>query len=126
MTELHPDIFKQAVAPEHHNHHHKHAKKSGVVIVDSLEACLKEAGEIIKAKLKPEHLVELGELMMVKKAVMKEIEIGGEGEKELLEWLTRGNVLYKSVGLGLMDLTVGHDLVVLAREKGVGTHIDDF
>jgi len=40
--------------------------------------------------------------------------------------LTRGNVLYKSVGLGLMDLTVGHDLVTLAREKGVGTHIDDF
>jgi ornithine cyclodeaminase/alanine dehydrogenase-like protein (mu-crystallin family) len=126
MTELHPDIFKQAVAPEHHNHHHKHATKSGVVIVDSLEACLKEAGEIIQAKLKPEHLVEIGELMMVKKAVMKEVEIGGEDEKGLLEWLTRGNVLYKSVGLGLMDLTVGHDLVTLARERGVGTHIDDF
>lgn len=126
MTELHPDIFKQAVAPEHHNHHHKHAKKSGVVIVDSLEACMKEAGEIIQANLKPEHLVEVGELMMVKKAVMKEIEIGGEGEKGLIEWLTRGNVLYKSVGLGLMDLTVGHDLVTLARERGVGTHIDDF
>lgn len=126
MTELHPDIFKQAVALEHHNHHHKHAKKSGVVIVDSLEACLKEAGEIIQAKLKPENLVELGELMMVKKAVMKEVEIGGEGEKGLLEWLTRGNVLYKSVGLGLMDLTVGQDLVTLARERGVGTHIEDF
>lgn len=126
MTELHPDIFKQAVTPDHHNHHHKHAKTGGVVVVDSLEACLKEAGEIIQAKLKPEHLVELGELMMVKKAVMKEIEIGGEGEKGLHDWLMRGNVLYKSVGLGLMDLTVGHDLVNLAREKGVGTHIDDF
>lgn len=126
MTELHPDIFKQAVAVEHHNHHHKHAKKSGVVVVDSLEACLKEAGEIIQAKLKPENLVELGELIMVKKAVMKEVEVGGEGERGLIEWLTRGNVLYKSVGLGLMDLTVGHDLVTLARERGVGTHIEDF
>jgi ornithine cyclodeaminase/alanine dehydrogenase-like protein (mu-crystallin family) len=66
MCELHPDIFKVAVEAEHggHHHHHKHAKQGGVVIVDSLESCLKEAGEILKAKLKPEHLVEVGELMM--------------------------------------------------------------
>ena len=65
MCELHPDVFKVAVEGEHAgHHHHKHAKQGGVVIVDSLESCLKEAGEIIKAKLKPEHLVEIGELMM--------------------------------------------------------------
>jgi ornithine cyclodeaminase/alanine dehydrogenase-like protein (mu-crystallin family) len=126
MTELHPDIFRQAVQPDHHNHHHKHAASSGVVIVDSLESCLKEAGEIIQAKLKPEQLVEIGELMMIKKAAMKEIELGGQGEKGLKEWLMRGNVLYKSVGLGLMDLRVGWDLVTLARERGVGTTIHDF
>ena len=63
MTEIHPDIFREAVAPEHTHHHHKHAKKGGVIIVDSLESCLKEAGEIIQAKLKPENLVEIGELM---------------------------------------------------------------
>jgi ornithine cyclodeaminase/alanine dehydrogenase-like protein (mu-crystallin family) len=126
MTELHPDIFRQAVAPEHHRHHHKHAAKSGVVIVDSLESCLKEAGEIIQAKLKPEQLVEIGELMMIKKAAMKEIELGGKGEKGLRDWLMKGNVLYKSVGLGLMDLRVGWDLVILARERGIGTTIPDF
>jgi ornithine cyclodeaminase/alanine dehydrogenase-like protein (mu-crystallin family) len=126
MTELHPDIFRQAVQPDHHNHHHKHAAKSGVVVVDSLESCLKEAGEIIQARLKPEQLVEIGELMMIKKAAMKEIELGGEGEKGLREWLMKGNVLYKSVGLGLMDLRVGWDLVTLARERGVGTTIHDF
>jgi ornithine cyclodeaminase/alanine dehydrogenase-like protein (mu-crystallin family) len=126
MTELHPDIFRQAVAPDHRNHHHKHAAKSGVVVVDSLESCLKEAGEIIQAKLKPEHLVEIGELMMIKKAAMKEIELGGKGETGLKEWLMKGNVLYKSVGLGLMDLRVGWDLVTMARERGVGTTIQDF
>ena len=56
----------------------------------------------------------------------QEIELGGPGEKGLLEWLTKGNVVYKSVGLGLMDLTVGGDLVRLARERGVGTTIEDF
>lgn len=125
MTELHPDILRQAVEPQHHphshhhHHHHRHAATSGVVVVDGLEACLKEAGEIIQAELKPEQLVEIGELMMIKKAAMKEIELGGEGEKGLREWIVKGNVLYKSVGLGLMDLRVGWDLVVMARERGL-------
>jgi ornithine cyclodeaminase/alanine dehydrogenase-like protein (mu-crystallin family) len=131
MTELHPDVFRHATSTdrEHANHHHPHfkqAKKSGVVIVDTLEGCLKEAGEIIQAKLKPEHLVEVGELMMIKKSVMREMELGGEGEKGLKDWLIKGNVIYKSVGLGLMDLTVGADLIRLAREKGIGVHVDDF
>ena len=142
MTELHPDIFKQAVSHDHGHHHHRHAKTSGVVIVDTLEGCLKEAGEIIQAKLKPEHLVEIGELvshfmrilgsvltnlqMMIKKAAHKEIELGGSGEKGLLDWLVKGNVVYKSVGLGLMDLTVGGDLVRLAREREIGVTVPDF
>lgn len=126
MVEIHPDIFRQAVQPEHQHHHHKHAPRGGVVIVDSLESCLKEAGEIIQAKLKPEHLVEIGELLMVKKAAMKEVELGGPGEKGLVEWLVKGNVIYKSVGMGLMDLVVGGDLVTLARERGYGTTIKDF
>ena len=126
MTELHPDIFRQAVAPQTGHHHHKHANKGGVVIVDSLESCMKEAGEIIQAKLKPDNLVEIGELIMVKRAALKEVELGGEGEKGLVDWLVRGNVIYKSVGLGLMDLVVGGDVVTLARERGFGTTILDF
>lgn len=130
MTELHPDIFRHATSTDNHAHHpHPHfkqAKKSGVVIVDTLEGCLKEAGEIIKAKLRPEHLVEVGELMMIKKSVMREMELGGEGEKGLKDWLFKGNVIYKGVGLGLMDLTVGADLVRLARERGVGVTIAEF
>lgn len=126
MTELHPDIVRQAVTPETGHHHHKHANKGGVIIVDSLESCMKEAGEIIQAKLKPDNLVEIGELIMVKRAALKEVELGGEGEKGLVDWLVRGNVIYKSVGLGLMDLVVGGDVVTLARERGFGTTIPDF
>ncbi|MCJ1399211.1 hypothetical protein MMC11_002413 [Xylographa trunciseda] len=126
MIELHPDILRQAVEPDHRHHHHKHADKGGVVVVDSLEACLKEAGEIIQAGIGAAQLVEVGELIMVKKAAMKEIEMGGEGEQGLKRWMEGGNVIYKSVGLGLMDLCVGEDLVSLARDRGIGTTIDDF
>lgn len=126
MCEVHPDVFRLAVEPTHGKHHHKHAQRGGVIVVDSLESSLKEAGEIIKAKLRPEHLVEIGELMMIRKSAMKEIELGGTGEPGLLEWLTKGNVIYKSVGMGLMDLVVAGDLLRLARERDVGVTIEDF
>ncbi|KAI8935211.1 hypothetical protein NX059_007800 [Plenodomus lindquistii] len=167
MVEIHPDILRQAVEPAHgHRHFHKHAQSGGAVVVDSVEACLAEAGEVIQAGLGPEQVVELGELVMLKRDAERrrrevEGEQGrGEGEegldergveivdgveggrekkgkgeagykedkasKSLVEWLTKGNVIYKSVGLGLMDVVVGSDLCRMADERGIGTRIDDF
>ena len=132
MCELHPDILRQAVAPHHHNHHHKHAATSGVVVVDSLSACLKDAGEIIQAGLGPDQLVEIGELVMLKREAEAKKTAGGDAhvvDKQtdgLKEWLMKGNVIYKSVGLGLMDVVVGGELVTLAAERGFGTWVDGF
>lgn len=47
-------------------------------------------------------------------------------EDSLSRWLRDGTVVYKSVGLGLMDLVVGMHLVKLANAKKVGTHIKGF
>jgi len=47
-------------------------------------------------------------------------------EKEMSEFLCRGNVIYKSIGLGLMDLVVGADIVDLANSKNIGTKIPNF
>jgi ornithine cyclodeaminase/alanine dehydrogenase-like protein (mu-crystallin family) len=166
MVEIHPDIIKQNVQPEHsHRHFHKHAPQGGAIIVDSVEACLKEAGEVIQAGLGPNEVVEIGELVMLKRDAERRrlecharrseegldeggVELGqcekvkkkrraskekdgdAEGEdkahKSLMEWLQKGNVIYKSVGLGLMDVVVGMDLVRLADERGIGTRIENF
>jgi len=149
MLELHPDILRQNVAPEHKHHHHKHARTSGAIIVDSVEACLKEAGEIIQAGISGREVVEIGELLMLKKEADRQraeqakdmdsrgVELGeakkvkgqkkeGENDGGLMDWLQRGNVIYKSVGLGLMDVQVGMDVVRLADERGVGTSIENF
>jgi len=40
--------------------------------------------------------------------------------------LTRGNVIFKCVGIGLMDVVVGGELVRMARERGIGTTIENF
>ncbi|KDN72062.1 putative UbiD family decarboxylase [Colletotrichum sublineola] len=47
-------------------------------------------------------------------------------EDGLVKWLREGTVIYKSVGLGLMDLAVGMHMVQLAREKGIGTQVEGF
>jgi ornithine cyclodeaminase/alanine dehydrogenase-like protein (mu-crystallin family) len=61
MHELPVEILQQATKPHeqgHHHHYHKHALEGGVVIVDTLDGALKEAGEIIAAGLGPTQLVE--------------------------------------------------------------------
>ncbi|KAI1500871.1 UbiD family decarboxylase [Biscogniauxia marginata] len=220
MRELPKELLLQATKPHPsgHFHYHKHALEGGVVIVDTLDGALKEAGEIVEAGLEPNQLVELGELVMIDKLAKEEeslvsvpstenssvsdyfdrLDLTSTGsamstvfgssdsnasagrnsidnngsphdkrssshsphrrrrsaglslpfhrrtssqqsnsEKQqqqqqqqrddhLARWLTTGNVIYKSVGLGLMDLVIGLEVVRLAREKGVGCHIDNF
>lgn len=115
--------------------------------MDSVEACLKFAGEVVKAGLSPDQVVELGEIFMLKRereGIVKEGKgkkgkgkaEGEEGDDDdgchlqensgLKEWLTRGNVIYKSVGLGLMDVVVGNELLRISRERGVGMTVEEF
>lgn len=129
MAELHPDILRDEVTVHGpaHRHWHKHTKRSGVVVVDGLEAALKEAGEILQADVKPHQAVEIGELLMVREASRQDpSEKAADDTKSLREWLERGNVIYKSVGLGLMDLVTGGDLLRLARERNLGTTVEEF
>ncbi|KAF2261596.1 NAD(P)-binding protein [Lojkania enalia] len=138
MLEVDPEIIRQAVArPEGgqgrhwHHHGHRHAGGGSVVVVDSLEACLKEAGELIQAGVRSDQVVEVGELVMLKRdAERRRAERAERAERakqrSLMEWLQAGNVIYKSVGIGLMDVVVGNELVRLAGERGIGTRIDNF
>ncbi|KAJ5543412.1 hypothetical protein N7535_005839 [Penicillium sp. DV-2018c] len=125
MAEIHPNILRDEVNVQlPHRQWHKQITRSGVIVVDSLDAAMKEAGEIIQAEIKPQQVVELGELLMVRDATRNAETV--DEEKSLREWAQRGNVIYKSVGLGLMDLVTGGDLVRLARERKLGTTVEDF
>ncbi|PHH60461.1 hypothetical protein CDD81_1636 [Ophiocordyceps australis] len=197
MCELPEGVLLQATKThEHHWHFHRHAKEAGVIIVDSIEGVLKEAGEIISAKINPNHLVELGELVMLHRLAIEESESDSSGNRtpqsadfdqfdgsdkasvttingeeisrpctplgtapsgfassthsrkssmqlpfrrksisppesektddSLSRWLRDGTVVYKSVGLGLMDLVIGMHLVKLANEAQLGTMVQGF
>lgn len=202
MQELPIEVLQQAVkGPEEAKHHHgplhiHHAAagEGGAVVVDSIEGAMRESGEIIKSGIGGMGVVELGELVMLKrshwaeKAEREELERGrrekvgqekdhggGHGLAHLFhhhgsdkggnkarsksrsgeqasghqrsksksgssgggdvvrnddgglqQWLQRGNVVYKSVGVGLMDVVVGMEVVRLAEERGIGTSFEDF
>ncbi|KZZ92348.1 NAD(P)-binding domain protein [Ascosphaera apis ARSEF 7405] len=84
------------------------------VLVDSKDACLAESGELITANVQPEDLIEIGDMFdeTIKDKVLSELE--------------GGNVIFKCVGIGIMDLIMGRELLNLATENHLGINIDDF
>ncbi|KAI4636021.1 hypothetical protein J4E83_000975 [Alternaria metachromatica] len=85
-----------------------------LITVDSIKGCMDEAGELVAAGLKPEQMLEVGKVDGLRK------------DKGVQEWLEEGFVVYKSVGVGIMDIAIGKALMELATEKGVGVHLDSF
>ncbi|KAI0129815.1 ornithine cyclodeaminase/mu-crystallin family protein [Xylariales sp. AK1849] len=79
------------------------------IYVDSREACLEEAGELIKAKISGDGLIELGE--MLSRPELRPLE---------------GNLVYKCVGMGIMDIVIGSELLKVAKEMGIGRTVEDF
>lgn len=131
MVELDPEIFKDAVSARSEQRAPNRRQK---VVVDTAAGCMKEAGEIIQAGLTGEQVVQLGELFMLKERAEKryredgaQLKGGGDEEgKGLSDWLVKGDVLFKCVGIGLMDMVVGAELVDLARQRKIGVTVDDF
>ncbi|KAL2814340.1 hypothetical protein BJX63DRAFT_420900 [Aspergillus granulosus] len=80
----------------------------GKVYVDSKEACLEESGELIRARVTEDQLVELGELYQ------------SRGKTEAIEVPQGCNVVMKCVGMGIMDLVIGKKLLDVGTERGVG------
>lgn len=86
----------------------------GKVYVDSKSACLEESGELITAQVTEEQLIEMGDFL------------GELGPGQAIEIPDGQNVIYKCVGMGLMDLVVGKKLLDVGRELGLGSQVEGF
>ena len=86
----------------------------GRIYVDSKSACLAESGELITARVTEDQLTEVGDLL------------GSQGLSESIEVPKETNVIYKCVGMGLMDLVIGKKVLDMGKEQGLGTHIEGF
>ncbi|KAJ5669740.1 NAD(P)-binding protein [Penicillium macrosclerotiorum] len=86
----------------------------GKIYVDSKSACLEESGELITAKIAEDQLLEMGDLLATL------------GSSRAIDVPTGANVIYKCVGMGLMDLVVGKKVLELGNRRELGTHVDGF
>ncbi|KAK6226844.1 Ornithine cyclodeaminase/mu-crystallin family protein [Colletotrichum tabaci] len=121
MKELDPDFLRAVVdTPLGSFTSARGGTKNGVVFVDSREACFLEAGELVDAEIPAGKITEVGELT-------HSLREADETEAELLrDWLGNGLIVYKSVGIGIMDLSLGKVILELAGKHKIGTTLSDF
>ncbi|PSR81305.1 hypothetical protein BD289DRAFT_43748 [Coniella lustricola] len=127
MQELDPALLQSVVARDGPGSYypvglaqHQGITSGSIIVVDSRQGCAAEAGELVKAGIEEARIVEVGELSHV-------LHNGREEEHaRLKEWLARGNVVYKSVGMGIMDLSICQALLERAAAHGIGTRLDEF
>ncbi|CAN6603983.1 hypothetical protein TRVA0_002S03466 [Trichomonascus vanleenenianus] len=79
----------------------------GTIFVDAKKACLEESGELRDANATEDQLIEIGGLF--------------DKQSDLSEF---SNIIFKCVGMGIMDLVIGRTLTELAKENGLGTNVD--
>ncbi|KAF4171746.1 hypothetical protein CNMCM8694_002084 [Aspergillus lentulus] len=84
------------------------------VYVDGKIACMREAGELITAGVQESELIELGCIL------------NSEEDMADLEIAENRNIIFKCVGMGIMDLAVGRVLLDLGSELGIGIQVDRF
>lgn len=87
------------------------ALSNGKVIVDSYEHTLAEAGELIKNNVKPGNCVEIGELdNLTTKQINNDDKL----------------VLVKIVGLAIMDISVGTEILEQCQRENIGVDVAEF
>lgn len=103
------------------------------LIVDSKEACFKEAGELIRAQVVPNDLLEIGHILPVDETGNLALETLKFRLNERVQSGTNqvadfnGPVtLFKSVGIGLQDVAIGAAVVSKAEELCIGHIIEDY
>lgn len=84
-----------------------------------------EAGELIDAGIKPEEVVELGELIT---ADNDEASTGWSVDPVAVEDIRKSGdvMIFKSVGVGVQDVAIAQAVVEKARETGLGTGIEGY
>ncbi|KAG8980446.1 hypothetical protein FRC05_006078 [Tulasnella sp. 425] len=90
-------------------------RRAEVILVDSREACWKEAGDLIQAGWRDgekyqldRKIVEIGKFS----AQRQETKLGGDAI-----------TIFKSVGVGVQDVAIASLVAGLAKEKGIGTQV---
>ena len=104
-------------------------KCAHVVLVDSHSACAEEAGELITVGVPQAHMVEVGKLLQSTEAPGENSwgwELDVQRVTEVLAAGTGDVTIFKSVGIGVQDVTIAVTMVEWAMEMGISTVVPGF
>ncbi|KAJ3507145.1 hypothetical protein NLJ89_g6469 [Agrocybe chaxingu] len=126
MREVDEALIRRSLKPD--------SSRSTDLIVDSREACLHEAGELIAAKLDPSHMVEIGELVPTDDEGNVDIQAYSSLIEEKRPRRDGGGfdgpvTIFKSVGVGIQDVAIASAVVnkALSFSGGrIGTQIASY
>ena len=119
-------ILVGSYTPSMHEIDTELVRRGGVIVVDSREACLVEAGELLTAGIKEEDIVEIGQL--VQEIDHKDGQWKWKRNDEMVARLSNvGDVtIFKSVGVGAQDVAIAAAVVERAKEMGIGVTVKDY
>jgi ornithine cyclodeaminase len=83
----------------------------GQIFVDSKDACLLESGELITANVKPDQLAEIGQFL---------------ASDDSPGIPSTGNIIFKCVGMGIMDFVISRGLLDIADKAAIGQTMATF
>jgi phosphoribosylformylglycinamidine synthase len=102
MAEIDPELLQSIITP---SDPFASQVYNSCIVVDSIKGCMDEAGELLKAGLEGEQMLEVGKIDGLRE---------GSEKEEVQKWLEEGFVVYKSVGVAIMDIAIGKALMELA------------
>ncbi|KAL2690095.1 hypothetical protein Neosp_004163 [[Neocosmospora] mangrovei] len=112
MIELDPEMLQHAATRDDA---YNPRGAGGSILVDDLEECLVKSGEVIQSKLKAEQMMQVGEILSLKRE--------NKSTDSLESWLGEGFVVYKGIGVSVTDLAAGNAILELAKTRNVGVSI---
>ncbi|KAJ3899142.1 hypothetical protein F5879DRAFT_811416 [Lentinula edodes] len=116
MKEVDTDLIMRAIPTSFHNDEINETH-SPILLVDSVSACLVEAGEIIEAGIKPSQVVEIGKFVLDKREhVRSNWRKFHPKSKGVANDFVGPITIFKSVGVGLQDVAIAYAVVDKAEE----------
>ncbi|KAE8151447.1 hypothetical protein BDV25DRAFT_171469 [Aspergillus avenaceus] len=114
MIELDPALLHHAIAAEG-GFNPATAEGRGVVLVDDRDFALHNSGEVVQSAIAASDMVEVGQIVGLRSGKTK--PVNPEHVERANKFISQGFVVYKSIGVGLTDLTAANAVLALRKKK---------
>lgn len=88
-----------------------------MILVDDRDFGLENCGELVQSGLAAKDIVELGEIIALRKGRGRPELLTKEHIEKINQFISEGFVIYKSIGVSLTDLTASNAVLDLSNKR---------